>query len=237
MSKIKDLKNYIKTYTMIFDRVTKNYKLNAPVSFLYNYLDYKSKDGEMKIDFVKPNIIKILKKEKDKKVVETIKLNHNDIIASERIRVGNIKENIIRRYTEDELISLESRLTLNSGQDNETIIKIRIDKENVYVNDRDVSKLFLNDKNGIEERYQILRENYTKSKDANPIINENTNDKQKTKRQIIVEEHLREFIKEEFDYKAPLDKRDLDDLLRILNMLIKRRKTTNETSKQYKKTY
>lgn len=235
MSKISNLKNYIKSYRMIFDRITKGYTLHNATSFICNYLSFKSPAGEVKIDQVKPNVIKVLKKESDTKTAETINFKYDEIVSIERIRVNNTKEDVIRRYSETDLNVLDSKITLNSDQFNETVINISIDKEKVIVNGRDVTLLFDPKVESIEERYKILRENYTKSKEEPQVVAKTTANQSKSKRQIIVEEQLRDFIREEFNYKAPLEKRDLEDLLRIINMLIKRRKSTGETQKQYKK--
>ena len=235
MSKIKNLKNYLKSYSFIFDRITNGYKLNAPASFLYNYLDLKGKDGAIKIDLVGPNVIKVLKKEQDKRIVETVNFKYDEIVSSERIKYGSTKENILRKYSTTELLSLESTITLRSGQSDETKIRIRIEKDKVYVNDRDVTPLYAHDNQSIEERYASLQVNYTKQHEEVHEQQQSKPQTNKSKRQIVVEEQLRDFIREEFDYKAPLDKRDLEDLLRIMDMLIKRRKTTNENHKQYKK--
>ena len=91
------------------------------------------------------------------------------------------------------------------------------------------------DNNDIEGRYDLLKTYYSKEKERETVHIEEKDTTPKSKRQLIVEEQLREFIREEFDYKAPLEKRDLEDLLRIMDMLVKRRKSTVETQKQYKK--
>ena len=42
MSKLKKLKDYIKTNTELFNRIIGDYKLHNGISFIYNYLEYKS---------------------------------------------------------------------------------------------------------------------------------------------------------------------------------------------------
>ena len=209
MSKVKDLKRYIKTYPEIFNRIVSDYKLNSPSSFIHEYLDYSSDKGSLRIALVSNRMIKVLKQEGDTKTVEIVRLIGEEPTAS--------------------------TITLNNSTPNESIIEIYLEEGKVVINQRDVSLLYQGDNNDIEGRYDLLKTYYSKEKDREPVFIEEQEITPKSKRQLIVEEQLRDFIREEFDYKAPLEKRDLEDLLRIMDMLNKRRKTTTEKQKQYKK--
>ena len=235
MSKVKNLKNYLKSYPEIFNRIIGNYKLNSPSSFLHEYLDYSSDKGSLRIALVSNRMIKVLKQEGDTKVVEIVRLIGEEPTATERIRKETYRENIKITYRDNKLISLSSTITLNNSTPNESIIEIYLEEGKVVINQRDVSLLYQGDNNDIEGRYDLLKTYYSKEKEREPIFIEEKEITPKSKRQLIVEEQLRDFIREEFDYKAPLGKRDLDDLLRITDMLIKRRKSAVETQKQYKK--
>lgn len=235
MSKVKNLKNYIKSNPVIFDRIINNYRLNNPSSFLHEYLDYSSDKGSLRIALVSNRMVKVLKQEGDTKTVEIVRLIGDEPTATERIKTETHSENIKRKYRDNKLKSLSSTIILNHSTPNETIIEIYLEEGKVVINNRNVSLLYQGDNNDIEGRYDLLKTYYSKEKEREPIVIEEKETKSKSKRQIIVEEQLRDFIREEFDYKAPLEKRDLDELLSIMNMLIKRRKTTSETQKQYKK--
>lgn len=235
MSKVKNLKNYIKSYPEIFNRIIGNYKLNSPSSFLHEYLDYSSDKGSLRIALVSNRMVKVLKQEGDTKVVEIVRLIGEEPTATERIRKELYRENIKRTYRDNKLISLSSTITLNNSTPNESIIEIYLEEGKVVINQRDVSLLYQGDHNDIEGRYDLLKTYYSKEKERKTVHIEEKDTTPKSKRQLIVEEQLRDFIREEFDYKAPLGKRDLDDLLRITDMLIKRRKSAVETQKQYKK--
>ena len=235
MSKVKNLKNYIKSNPVIFDRIINKYKLNNPSSFLHEYLDYSSDKGSLRIALVSNRMVKVLKQEGDTKTVEIVRLIGDEQTATERIRKDTYSENVKRTYRDNKLKSLSSTIILNHSAPNETIIEIYLEEGKVLINNRDVSLLYQGDHNDIEGRYGLLKTYYSKEEDREPIIIEEKETQSKSKRQMIIEEQLREFIKEEFDYKAPLEKRDLEELLSIMDMLIKRRKTTSETQKQYKK--
>ena len=235
MSKVKNLKNYIKSYPEIFNRIVNGYKLNSPSSFLHEYLDYSSDKGSLRIALVSNRMVKVLKQEGDTKTVEIVRLIGEEPTATERIRKEPYRENIKRTYRDNKLISLSSTITLNNSTPNESIIEIYLEEGKVVINQRDVSLLYQGDNNDIEERYDLLKTYYSKEKERESVFTEEKDTPHKSKRQLIVEEQLRDFIREEFDYKAPLEKRDLDDLLRITDMLIKRRKSAVETQKQYKK--
>lgn len=238
MSKTKRLKNYIKSYNYIFERIIKNYKLNNTASFLYDYLDYKGENGSIRIALVNNSTIKVLKQDKERRIVEIITIGEDGVItATERIRSEKQKEDVTRTYKDDELVSLSSTITFNSYSPAETI-RISLTKDKVLINDRDVSLLYSTDNKGIEERYNILRTYYSKPKEAvsSSLTQSSEPKRKKSKRQLVLEEQLRTYIKEEFNYKAPLDKRNLEDLLRIINMLTKR-KTIESGSIQYKKTF
>lgn len=235
MSKVKNLKNYIKSNPVIFDRIINKYKLNNPSSFLHEYLDYSSDKGSLRIALVSNRMVKVLKQEGDTKTVEIVRLIGDEPTATERIRKDTYSENVKRTYRDNKLKSLSSTIILNHSAPNETIIEIYLEEGKVLINNRDVSLLYQGDHNDIEGRYGLLKTYYSKEEDREPIIIEEKETQSKSKRQMIIEEQLREFIKEEFDYKAPLEKRNLEELLSIMDMLIKRRKTTSETQKQYKK--
>lgn len=235
MSKVKNLKNYIKSYPEIFNRIIGNYKLNSPSSFLHEYLDYSCDKGSLRIALVSNRMVKVLKQEGDTKTVEIVRLIGEEPTATERIRQETYRENIKRTYRDNKLISLASTITLNNSTPNESIIEIYLEEGKVVINQRDVSLLYQGDNNDIEGRYDLLKTYYSKEKEREPVFTEEQEITPKSKRQLVVEEQLRDFIREEFDYKAPLEKRGLEDLLRIMDMLIKRRKTTNENHKQYKK--
>lgn len=235
MSKVKNLKRYIKTYPEIFNRIVSDYKLNSPSSFIHEYLDYSSDKGALRIALVSNRMIKVLKQEGDTKTVEIVRLIGEEPTSTERIRKETYRENIKRTYRDNKLISLSSTITLNYSTPNESIIEIYLEEGKVVINQRDVSLLYQGDNNDIEGRYDLLKTYYSKEKDREPVFIEEQEITPKSKRQLVVEEQLRDFIREEFDYKAPLEKRGLEDLLRIMDMLIKRRKNTNENHKQYKK--
>ena len=235
MSKVKDLKRYIKTYPEIFNRIVSDYKLNSPSSFIHEYLDYSSDKGSLRIALVSNRMIKVLKQEGDTKTVEIVRLIGEEPTATERVRKEPYRENIKRTYRDNKLISLSSTITLNYSTPNESIIEIYLEEGKVVINQRDVSFLYQGDNNDIEGRYDLLKTYYSQVLDRKPVCIEEQEITPKSNRQLIVEEQLRDFIREEFDYKAPLEKRDLEDLLRIMDMLIKTRKTTTEKQKQYKK--
>ena len=90
MSKVKNLKNYIKSNPVIFDRIINNYRLNNPSSFLHEYLDYNSDKGSLRIVLVSNRMVKVLKQEGDTKTVEIVKLIGDEPTATERIRKDNI---------------------------------------------------------------------------------------------------------------------------------------------------
>lgn len=235
MSKIKELKNHIKNHLEIFDRIVGNYKLNNPSSFLHEYLDYKSDNGTLRIVLVSNRMIKVMKQEGDTQSVEIVKLIGEEPTTTERIRKGSYRENIKRKYRKNRLISLSSTITFDCDRP-ENRVEIYLEEDKVEINQRDVSLLYKGDKNTIEGRYDLLKTYYSKQKDSSPVVKQQEETpSNKSKRQLIVEEQLREFIREEFDYKAPLETRDLEDLLRIMDMLIKRRKTTIEEQIQYTK--
>ena len=86
MSKLKDLKNYIKNHQEIFDRIVGNYKLNNPSSFIHEYLDYKSDNGTLRMVLVSNRMVKAMKQEGDTKTVEIVRLIGEEPTATERIR-------------------------------------------------------------------------------------------------------------------------------------------------------
>ena len=97
MSKVKDLKRYIKTYPEIFNRIVSDYKLNSPSSFIHEYLDYNSDKGSLRIALVSNRMIKVLKQEGDTKTVEIVRLIGEEPTATERIRKEPYRENIKRK--------------------------------------------------------------------------------------------------------------------------------------------
>ena len=235
MSKIKELKNHIKNHLEIFDRIVGNYKLNNPSSFLHEYLDYKSDNGTLRIVLVSNRMVKVMKQEGDTQSVEIVKLIGEEPTTTERIRRGSYRENIKRTYRNHKLKSLSSTITFDCDRP-ENRVEIYLEEDKVEINQRDVSLLYKGDKNSIEGRYDLLKTYYSKQTSSAPVVKqEEESPSNKTKRQLIVEEQLRDFIREEFDYKGPLEKRDLEELLSITDMLIKRRKTTSEDQIQYTK--
>lgn len=234
MSKLKELKNHIKNHLEIFDRIVGNYKLNNPSSFLHEYLDYKSDNGTLRIVLVSNRMVKVMKQEGDTQSVEIVKLIGEEPTTTERIRRGSYRENIKRKYRKNRLISLSSTITFDCDRP-ENRVEIYLEEDKVEINQRDVSLLYKGDKNSIEGRYDLLKNYYSKQTSSAPVVTQEESPSNKTKRQLIVEEQLRDFIREEFDYKGPLEKRDLEELLSITDMLIKRRKTTSEDQIQYTK--
>ena len=236
MTKTKMLKKYINIYNIIFDRILNNYKLNRTASLFHDYLEYKSSEGTIQISLENDYSIKVLKKENDKKNVELITFEYDEIVSKEKVRNGNIKEDITRTYQENKLVSLDSLLTLKATTEDETIIKIHIDKDKVLVNERDITPLYKNYHNDLEKKYTSLKNNYCISKNPERVFTTSQNKLTKSRRQLAIEEQIRNYIREEFDYQAPLEKRNLEELVKILNMLIKRNEYQEPKVKQYKKT-
>ena len=103
MSKLKKLKDYIKINTELFNRIIDNYKLLSGLSFLYNYLEYKSNKGKMKIDLIGTDRIKVVKKEKNKKIIELISFENDEVLSKERIREIDPKEDVNRTKKKNKL--------------------------------------------------------------------------------------------------------------------------------------
>lgn len=133
-------------------------------------------------------------------------------------RIKKKKEDIIKKYINDELVSLKSFININQEK-----IIIYLEKDKVEINNRDVSIFYKNNKNNIEEKYEILRKYYFKQKELTQAVKITNPKTIKSKRIRSKEEKLRNYIKESFDYKAPLDKRNFEELSSILRMLIKRK--------------
>ena len=156
MSKIKILKNYINDFFIIFDRILKDYEPCTLKGLFNDNLEYKSHEGRMQISLGEVNTIKVSKQEKNRKINETIKFEYDEIITTEKITTNNNKEEIIRTYSENELISLDSFLRIIKDDQNEVMIKIHIDKDKVLVNSRDITPLYKNYRNDIEAKYLSL---------------------------------------------------------------------------------
>ena len=66
MSKTKRLKQIVKTYEEVFNRIIKNYKLNVVSSTMYDCLDYNNGDSKVRIALVRNNQLKVSKQEPNK---------------------------------------------------------------------------------------------------------------------------------------------------------------------------
>ena len=113
MSKVKNLKNHIKSNPVIFDRIINNYRLNNPSSFLHEYLDYSSDKGSLRIALVSNRMVKVLKQEGNTKTVEIVKLIGDEPTATERIKTETHSENIKRKYRDNKLKSLSKKVKLS----------------------------------------------------------------------------------------------------------------------------
>lgn len=239
MTKAKILKTLIKNYNYIFERILKGYELTIGSflfhNYFYDYLEYKNNNGSIRISLEDNNTIKVLKKENNKQIVETITFEYDEIISREKVRNTNIKEEVIRTYQDNKLCSLDSFLTIKQEDKNETIIKIHIEENKVFVNDRDISPLYLSYKNDIEKKYASLKNNYATSKNPNRIFIPTKTKLTKSKHELALEEQIRTYIREEFGYNAKLENKNLEELTKILNMLIKRREYQSQKVKQLKK--
>lgn len=233
MSKTKRLKQIVKTYEEIFNRIIKNYKLNAVSSTMYDCLDYNNGDSKVRIALVRNNQLKVSKQEPNKKSIEIISIVLDKALSTERINTSDTRETVTRQYRDGELTTLTSNIILTETNPPSTI-SIHLEDKKVVVNDRDVSLLYKDDHNDIESRYELLKSYYSKQQEPIETIREAVPRPKKSKRELLLEEQLRTYIRDEFDYEGPLEKRDLAELSLILNMLIKR---NQDNPKQFKKTY
>lgn len=234
MSKLKKLKDYIKINTELFNRIIDNYKLLSGLSFLYNYLEYKSNKGKIKIDLIGTDRIKVVKKEKNKKIIELISFENDEVLSKERIRGIDPKEDINRTYKNNKLILLDAKIILNESAYNETIITIHIEENLVIINDRDVSRLYKNSKLSIDEIYKLLKDNYANAKDIDELKKYPIKKIPKSDREKAMEEDLRQYIKEVYNYHEPLENKDLEDLIIVVNMLMQKEETDKQKIKEYK---
>ena len=188
----------------------------------------------MKIDLIGTDRIKVVKKEKNKKTIELISFENDEVLSKERIRGIDPKEDINRTYKNNKLILLDAKIILNESAYNETIITIHIEENLVIINDRDVSRLYKNSKLSIDEIYKLLKDNYANAKDIDELKKYPIKKIPKSDREKAMEEDLRQYIKEVYNYHEPLENKDLEDLIIVVNMLMQKEETDKQKIKEYK---
>ncbi len=246
MFKYQKLKTYIKKYPEIFNRIITGYKLNQNNSLLSKTIEYLNETGVLRIN-IEDGIIQIYKKEYLKISKERIKFKKdtNEIISNETVisshDTGKSIEKIQRRYQiinkKVKLVSLKAIHKFKSNRDfKENKTTIHLEDNKIVVNGKDISLLLEKDnKRSIEERYNKYKSFLNTSHEETIQSVSESLPKSKSQKQISLENKLRKYLKERLNYKAPLENRDLYDLVRIIKMISRRNKTSIEVVKQYKK--